>query len=171
MKKTIFLAFCCWLCFVCTNAQATIVEYSITDSSAGHFEYTYSVTNDNLGIPIEEFTIWFDTDLYDNFTITTQEPLASQWDEIILQDTGFGLPIGYDALALGSGIEPTETISGFSVSFDWLGAGLPASQFFEIIDPLTFETIDFGFTVPEPSTLLMFILCGLIFRLKLKHAR
>jgi len=143
------------------NAKAALIEYEITDLGGDRHEYQYTVMNNSLSVAIEEFTIWFDVDLYDNLTITTPEPLANTWDEIILQETGFGLPLGYDALSLDTGIQIDEAIGGFSVSFDWIGTGEPDSQFFEIIDPVTFETIDSGYTVPEPLT-LWFLVCGSI---------
>ena len=105
---------------------------------------------------IEEFTIWFDYGLYDNLAIETPDPPGWDWDEIVVQpepiieDDGY-----YDALALGIGIEQGQTVGVFAVSFDWLGMDEPGPQFYEIIDPLSFETIDSGFTIPEPGTVLL----------------
>jgi len=53
------------------------------------------------------------------------------------------------------GIGVGETVSGFAVSFDWLGGGEPGPQTYEIVDPGTLATIDSGVTVPEPTTLLL----------------
>jgi hypothetical protein len=155
MRRAYIAIICCLLGLLCESALATSMEYVVNNLGGSQFEYEYTVTNNTLAFPIEQFTIWFDVDLYDNLAITTQGPLAGNWDEIILQDTGFGVPIGYDALAQSQGILPTEKLSGFSVSFDWIGTGTPGSQFFEIINPVSFETIDSGFTVPEPATLLL----------------
>ena len=132
------------------------IRYDITDLGSGRWQYTYEVKNINLPSGIEEFTIWFDYGLYENILIETKEPLALEWDELVIQpepllgDDGF-----YDALSLSGPIFTGESIKGFAVSFDWLGQDLPASQFYEIINPATFETIDSGFTTPEPSTLLL----------------
>jgi hypothetical protein len=131
-----------------------MVSYIATDLGGGQFQYEYSVTNDTLGVPIRQFTVWFDVDLYDNLVITTQDPLASQWNEIILEKTGFGLPIGYDALADDAGVPPSGTVGGFLVRFGWVGVDIPGPQFFEIIDPLTSQTIDSGYT-PEPASILL----------------
>jgi hypothetical protein len=81
----------------------------------------------------------------------------------VLQDDG-----AYDARALGPGIGIGQIVTGFSVSFDWLGdAVMPGSQFYEIINPDTYETIDSGWTIPEPGT---FLLLGLgILTLKSTH--
>ena len=64
------------------------------------------------------------------------------------------------------GIGIGQNVSGFTVSFDWLGTGDPGSQFYEIIDPDTFDTIDSGFTVPEPAILPLLALGVLALRKK-----
>jgi len=164
MRRLYVLIICYWIGFACLNAYGSKIEYSVNNLGGSRFEYEYSITNDALAVPIEEFTLWFDVDHYSNLIITTSEPLTSQWNEIILQDTGFGVPIGYDALEQTGGIPISKTLTGFSVSFNWLGIGNPGTQFFEIINPITFETIDSGYTipVPEPVTLLLIGLGGLL---------
>jgi len=140
----------------------TKIQYETADLGSGRWQYNYEVINISLTGAIEEFTIWFDFDLYDNLTIETTDPPGGDWDEIVIQpepvlnDDGY-----YDALSLYIGIGIGESVSGFSVSFDWLGSGEPGTQFYEIIDPDTFETIDCGYTVPEPATLLLLSLGGL----------
>jgi len=146
---------CCVLCMACPALRATMISYIATARGGGQFECEYSVTNDTLGVPIRQFTIWFDVELYDNLIITTQDPLASEWNEIILEKTGFGLPVGYDALADEGGVPPSQTVGGFLVRFDWVGLDIPGPQFFEIIDPLTSETMDSGYTIPEPASILV----------------
>ena len=54
-------------------------------------------------------------------------------------------------LTLGGGILGGQSVSGFLVKFDWLGGGTPGSQLYKIVNPVTFETIDSGTTVPEPA--------------------
>lgn len=146
----------------------TEIRYETADLGTGIWQYSYDVSNISLTGAIEEFTIWFDFDLYGNLSIETPDPPASGWDEIVVQpepvlsDNGY-----YDALALaGIGINMGETMGGFTVSFDWLGMGQPGSQLYEIIDPDTFETLDSGQTIPEPSTLLMIGLGTVILRRK-----
>jgi len=138
----------------------TQIWYETTDLGSNRWQYTYDVTNISLTENIEEFTIWFDYGFYDNLTIITPDPPAGDWDQIVwqvepvLQDPG-----GYDALAKNLNIGIGETVYGFSVSFDWLGTGAPGSQFYEIINPINFQTIDSGYTVPvpEPTTICLCI--------------
>ncbi len=69
-------------------------------------------------------------------------------------------------MAEGLPIAESTTESVFSVSFDWLGEETPGSQFYEIVNPDTFETIDSGWTVPEPGMLLLLGLGAIISRKK-----
>jgi len=145
----------------------TKICYEAAELGSGRWQYTYEVTNISLTPAIEEFTIWFDFGSFDNLSVDTLDPPAGNWDEIVIQpepvlnDDGY-----YDALVLGVGIGIGESVSGFSVSFDWLGSGEPGSQFYEIINPDTFETLDSGWTIPEPATLLLLGISGIVLRRK-----
>jgi hypothetical protein len=141
----------------------TQIRYDIADLGLGKWQYTYEVSNISLSPePIKEFTIWFGVGSYDNLTIATLNSPASNWDEIVWQpEPILGDDGGYDALATGLNIGVGESVTGFSVSFDWLGTGMPGTQYYEIINPNTFETIESGWTVPEPATLLLLICGGL----------
>jgi hypothetical protein len=159
MKRQIFAAvvFVFFLTAIGFGVPKTEIRYQTSDLGSGRWQYNYEVSNISLTVPIEEFTIWFEFGLYDNLAVETPDPPASNWSEIViqpepvLQDDG-----AYDAKALGLGIGIGQTVSGFAVSFDWLGdAVMPGPQFYEIIDPVTFETIDSGYTVPEPATILL----------------
>jgi len=145
----------------------TKIQYQVTDIGSGRWQYSYNVTNISLTPAIKEFTIWFDYGLYGNLSIETPNPPASDWDEVVIQpepvlaDDGY-----YDALVLGVGIGIGEMVSGFAVSFDWLGVGDPGSQLYEIIDPATFDTLDSGYTIPEPATIILLSFGGIILRRK-----
>ena len=147
----------------CLGGLMTEIRYETTDLGSGRWQYNYEVINISLTPAVEEFTIRFDYGLYDNLSIETPDPPAGDWDELaiqpepVLEDDGY-----YDALTLDTGIGIGETVSGLSVSFDWLGVGQPGSQFYEIINPATFETLDSGLTVPEPVTFLLLGLGGAI---------
>jgi hypothetical protein len=145
----------------------TWVSYEAEEFGGGRWEYTYEVANFNLLVNsqpavIKEFTIWFDYGLYSNLVVTTVAPLSNSWDEMVwqrepvLQDDG-----GYDVLTeIGNlGITAGHSVKAFSVKFDWLGQGSPGSQRYEIINPLTFETIEAGVTIiPEPASAAIMIL-------------
>ena len=141
---------------------STQIIYKTSELGAGQWQYTYEVNNISLTKTIEEFTIWFDFGLYEDLAIETPDPPASNWSEIVIQPEPVLKDDGaYDAKALGLGIGIDQVVTGFAVSFDWLGDGLmPGSQFYEIIDPTTYETIDSGWTVPEPGTFLLFCFSG-----------
>lgn len=141
-------------------SHAALITYSAENLVGSTWRYDYSVTNDTLGFDLMEFTIFFDRNLAANLSVV-QTPLG--WDGLVIQpdlnlpDDGF-----FDALALSGGIGVGMTVSGFSVSFDWLGEGMPGAQLWNVIDPLTFETLESGQTspaapvgVPEPGSLAL----------------
>ena len=143
------------------------IWFEVAELSQGRWEYSYDITNINIPAGVREFTIYFTADLYDGLAVETTDPLAATWDEIVWDPIdGVGVDGAYDALTEGLPIAESTTESGFSVSFDWLGAETPGSQFYEIIDPDTFETIDSGWTVPEPGMLLLLGLGAIISRKK-----
>jgi len=169
IKTIVGSLFGCLLCSIAFGEPDTEIRYSLTDLGSNQWEYAYTVENIGLSEGIEEFSIWFDCGLYNNLVVTTPAPLSDNWDEVaiqpepVLSDDGY-----YDALAEtgNPGISIGVTVSDFSVSFDWLGMGTPGSQFYEIIDPDTFATIEDGYTVPEPITLIL--LGGGLFALRTK---
>ncbi len=167
MRKLLFCILVCVLSLSCFAGSMTWISYEAQEFGGGQWEYTYEVANTGLLVnsqpaAIKEFTIWFDADLYANLVVTTAAPLSNAWDEIPLQpEPVFHDDGGYDALAklTNPGIAAGQSVMGFSVSFDWLGQGTPGSQRYEIINPLTFETIDSGVTIiPEPASAAIMIL-------------
>jgi hypothetical protein len=156
MKKNLTVLVIAFVGIVsCQPAIATVISYELTDWGAGYFQYLYTVENDTLEVPIEQLTIWFDEQLYGEINLFSGPPITGNWDELILPSTGFGVPLGYDAQALGDGIGIGELLGGFSVVVLFNDEGQPGNQFFEIIDPATSHTIDSGYMVPEPATLLL----------------
>ena len=142
------------------DAHCVSISYEINPLGGSSYEALYTVINDTPSINVEEFTVYFQEGLYENLAVTTTpvdwDPLAVQPDPAI-PDDGF-----YDALALNMGISFGDQLGGFGVSFDWLGSGDPGSQFFEIINPFTFDILTSGTTelasatpVPEPASILL----------------
>jgi len=172
MKRQIFLGVVFGFLLTADSfGTSTQIIYKTNELGAGQWQYTYDVKNISLTETIEEFTIWFDFGLYENLAIETPDPPASNWSEIVLQPEPVLQDDGaYDARALGLGIGVGQVVTGFAVSFDWLGdAVMPGSQFYEIINPTTYETIDSGWTIPEPATILL-LSTGLLALLKRRKA-
>lgn len=173
MKRTI-LTGATFVFLLTATAVASLdatIFYQISDLGGGRWQYMYEVTNNSLTVPIEEFTIWFDYDFYTNLTVETPTTPA-EWDQLVLQPEPVLLDDGaYDAKALDAGISISQTLGGFTVSFDWAGIGEPGPQPYDIIDPQTFETIDSGTTIPEPATLLLLGLGGAILHRKRKTTK
>lgn len=149
-------------------ASAIIVNYDLIALGGSSYRYEYTVTNDGslgAGVPVESFALIFNSTLYDetSLVIVTTDPPASEWDEQIF-GTGLLVEPAYDALALAGGIADGSSVFGFAVQFDWLGAGTPGPQPFEVYDPNTFDLVETGVTrsagtsIPEPNTLLLFLL-------------
>ncbi|MBN2270655.1 MAG: hypothetical protein JXN61_08580 [Sedimentisphaerales bacterium] len=169
MKKRFCAAvfFMVWLGGSCFGA-ITQIWYQSFDVGEGRWQYEYSVQNISLPSPIKEFTIWFDYGAYDNLVIETTGPLTDEWEEVVWQPEPVLLDDGgYDAEALGDGVSVgIDKVGVFVVSFDWLGVGEPGPQLYEIINPVSLETIDSGMTrlIPEPATLLFLAIGGLILK-------
>jgi hypothetical protein len=173
MKKRVSTGLVFVLCLGAAGfgVPKTQIWYSAEELAGGRWQYNYEVANIGLTSPVEEFTIWFEYGLYEKLAVETPPVLPpTGWDEMVIQPEPVLEDDGaYDAKALGLGIEIGHTARPFAVSFNWLGDALvPGSQFYEVIDPVTLETIDSGMTqiIPEPATLLLLGLGGVILRRK-----
>lgn len=138
------------------SAYATTVSYAVNNLAAHTWRYDFSVDNNTLGIPITEFTIFFDAANFSNLEVA-QSPLT--WDPVIAQpDTGLPDDGYFDALALADGIAPGAKLGGFSVLADFAGTGTPGALRFTIVDPVNFAVpLEAGVTiVPVPGALALF---------------
>lgn len=147
-RLSILLGACAFLA-IFRSATAATIFYEAQSLGGDSWQYTYSVTNDSLGVPLEEFTIYFDRTVYSNLAVTA---IPSGWNGIVIQPD-LELPADgfFDALADGSGIAPGATVSEFSVSFDFIRPGEPAEQSFDVVDPDTFEVLESGNTTTVPA--------------------
>lgn len=161
LLSVIFLSFL----VPCTSSAITI-DYTLTSLGGSSYRYDYTVTNDGSlgqGVNVKLFDIAFTTDKYSELSLTNLTPnsLSSEWTTSFLASAP-GEPALFDAFALGDGV--SSSTSGFSVQFDWIGAGNgPGSQKFFIYDPDTYDQLSPGTTnpietgtpVPEPGTLAL----------------
>jgi hypothetical protein len=141
-------------------AHATSIDYATTQLGASRWRYDYTIHNDSLGNALQEFTIYFDENLFANLV---DESTQNAWDLLLIQpdthipDAGF-----LDGLTLADGLAAGASLDGLSVSFDYFGPGTPGRQAFSVVDPSTFATLDSGLTgstaVPLPGTLGLFAL-------------
>jgi hypothetical protein len=153
MSTRPFLCFCAIL--VSTTlawaSDPTQISYTTTPLGGARWQYDYSIANENFSPAVKEVTIRFDMGQYQNLAVA-EAPAG--WNAIVWQPDPFLNDAGaYDALHSGAGIAMGDVVGGFSVRFDWLGTGSPASQYYEVVDPVTFATLASGWTVPEPATL------------------
>ena len=146
------------------TAEATTIQYQVTDLNATTWEYEYFLNGGNL-LEQQGFAVFFDSSLYSGLAVIGPNPQG--WDPIVVepianpqvQAAGY-----YDALAL---VNLPPFTGPFRVSFTWLGpaATIPGSQPFEVYEldasgtPIPFETGQTiradATTVPEPATLLL----------------
>ena len=154
-------------------ANPTLIQYSAIeiDALTDTWQYTYDVTNLSLpdDHPIDAFAVIFPTSLYENPVITPLD--LAKWDEMVLEPT-FGYPqYDYDVWAeldVNSGIEKSTTVSGFTVTFKWLGSGIPGSQDYIVYDQSTFTELDAAQTIliPAPAAVTLTATGLLLLRLK-----
>ena len=147
-KNRVFVFFLIF--FLPVTSYAISIDYQLQNIGGNRYQYVYTVTNDGslgAGVPVRLFDVLFDITLYDENTlaITTTAPLSADWNEMILLPVP-GDPTAYDAFSATVGIPVGQSVSGFTVAFDWLGAGTPGTQPFEIYDPTTFALLESGTT-------------------------
>jgi len=162
-----------------SQAQAVVIEYELNHVGSNTYQYDYSIVNDDVVAGVEGFSVYFDYGVTSNLSILSS---PDGWDSYIFPEDDFFVegPI-FDSMVFDPFTTPDavvalgETLSGFSIQFDWLGNALPGSQFFEVYMPFPFETLALGDTalntsggpvmdVPEPGSLalLLFGLAGLV---------
>ena len=138
--------------FLSSASQAATIAYETAQVTGSTWQFSYTITNDSLGAPLREFTVFFDRNLYSGLSVAGS---PGGWDSIVVQ-RDLGLPAdGYfDSLISAPGLAVAATQGGFTAQFTWLGSGTPGAQSFTIVDPVTFQTLESGTTttVPLPGT-------------------
>jgi hypothetical protein len=162
-----------------TESHATVISYDVSNIGGNTWVYTYAVTNNNGpgGAAISAFDVIFGSTLFANLRVTA---LPLGWIGAPLQPEpppidDDGLFIGLTLPFLGFGVEHGETLGGFQVRFDFLGAGTPASQIFQILHPWRLFPIEMGQTVrvavTEPGALALFAVAAGLFGVVLLRRR
>jgi|JI10StandDraft_1071094.scaffolds.fasta_scaffold63769_3 hypothetical protein len=149
-----------------STAHATVIEYTSSTLGGSRWRANYTINNDTLGSPLEEFTVFFNENLFANLADAVG-PVG--WDLLLIQpDTGIPATGYFDALALTGGIAVGHALAGFSLTFDYLGVGAPEQHAFSILNPTTFDELDRGMaqeiSVPTPGTLPLLLagICSLV---------
>jgi hypothetical protein len=147
------------------------IQYTLVPLGGNVYQYVYSIRNNGTlpgGSAVKLFDIFFDSSLYQksSLQIVTPSSLQSQWSEVLLAVIPPVIPAEYDVLSLQGGIPVGGAVTGFSVKFTWLGSGVPGAQVFQISDPSTFQVLQTGQTVLDPTSVpaastLSLILIGL----------
>jgi hypothetical protein len=147
------------------SAQAVTVQSQLQALGGNSYQYNYTITNDDLVSGFDEISIFFSNTQYQNLAVTAS---PFDWDSIVLQPDEF-LDGVFDSLALSSPLALGDSVSGFSVSFDWLGAELPGAQNFDVLDSSSLTVLQSGTSsvtaVPLPASLPLMsaALAGLAF--------
>lgn len=166
-----------------STAGATTIEYISSDDGSGRYTLEFSVANDALTEDIEWFSIYFgDTTNGLNFTSTSDysafspddwgagaEAQPADWFSYSFEPSAIDNPGMFNSDADINGIAAGNTLTGFTVSFDWTGSGTLGDLFFEVgkFDNFgDYEWLDDGYAVnrtpddndpvPEPTTALLF---------------
>ena len=68
------------------SVSATSIFYDVSHIAGNTWEYTYTVSNDTLGIDIDEFTVYFDFDRFQNLGSVSA---PASWDPLVVEPNNF----------------------------------------------------------------------------------
>ncbi len=125
----------------------TEVSYYLEELGGGQWVYNYTLTNNTLGQPIEQFIVWFEAENYENLSIVSAPEIGYEWYQDTVEPDPIWLDDGaYRALAYYDGILPGDSETGFAVRFTYLDEGVPGPQEFDIVDPVEYVSLEWGLT-------------------------
>ena len=132
--------------------RATVIHYDSSNLTGNTWQYSYSLINDSLVDTIDMFTVYFPFGNYQKLNVGSA---PATWDPLVVEPNNFLQNDGYyDVLALVSGVAPGGKLGSFLVTFDYIGTGTPGAQAFDIVNPITFATLDSGNTTPAPPAVV-----------------
>ncbi len=147
------------LCMSMASARAAIITGELTDLGSSQWSLDLTLTNDGAQ-GINEFSVYFSEALFSNLQLLST---PSDWDSIVAQPDIFlssaGFFDSYNPLALLQG----QSQSGFSLSFTYLGQGLPSELSFDIFAD-HFQWLSSGVSNPalasvaEPAPIALLLL-------------
>ena len=149
-----------------SSAHAMVVEYTVAPLGVNAWRYDYTLTNIDLTTPFDELTVYFD---FAKYELLSDPTAPTGWDPLVVRpDLGIPSDGFYDVLRLAGPLSDTNPVSGFSVSFLYLGIGTPGAQPFTLLHSSDFSVVQLGKTqvpgavgvVPEPSTAMLLLLAG-----------
>ena len=163
MKSRLFgPAFACYFLFFPVLVNATTVTYDLNNIGGNAWEYTYAVHNDTLSESIGRFGIVFETGVSQSLS---QTATPADWTTLATSWSDFSQTINnYSSSTNIKAIQPGESLGGFSVQFEYLGAGSPGPQQFSVYESsvldLAVEPLDTGLTqissIPIPAAAWLF---------------
>jgi hypothetical protein len=178
MKRIFRLAMALFfvVCLIQT-ARAAIIEYEATSLGGGLWQYDYTIYNDSqtdiyaidlfFGFQSGPYSFGIEGGPYSNPAPVDESFAGSGWDayywpETIISLAGIAEPELISIETLDNPISFGGTLGVFSVAFNWLGDGDPASQQFRLWDA-DWNDFEYGWTsspadtpvVPEPGTLVL----------------
>ncbi len=134
------------------------VRFSLEALGANRYRAHYSLFNE-VSLPLGLLDIELDPALYreDTLSVSLTDGAAADWSALLL-DSGIGVPAVLSLAHNGTGLTGGARATGFSIDFDWLGAGRPGAQRFTVYDPSSFDTLYSGTTAPVPLPPAAFLL-------------
>ncbi|MFT3818345.1 MAG: hypothetical protein QM750_12040 [Rubrivivax sp.] len=143
-----------------TVSQAALVGVSYSLLSGSTWQASFSFSNGAGEDPAPGLTVFFDEALYANLANAVA---PAGWDPLVVQPdlvlgAGFFDAYVYDD---ADALQPGQTLSGFSVQFDFLGTGAPGTLGYEFyrFDGNDLVSLQTGTTItvpaadlPEPAT-------------------